>query len=73
MPTSKKPRKKISPKTPATDNVLAFEPDTRGVEKTMENMFGAPSKDPLDEAQFLMYEAWESISVNNELPWLRRR
>ncbi|MFG5382807.1 hypothetical protein [Yoonia sp. R2-816] len=60
MPTSKKPRKKTSPKKPTTDNVVAFAPDPRGVEGTMANTFGAPSRDPLDQAQEIMYEAWDN-------------
>ena len=62
MPTSKKPRKKTPPKKLTSDNVVAFAPDPRGMEGPMASMFGARTRDPLDEAQFLMYDAWDSTS-----------
>ncbi len=72
MPTSKKPRKKTSPKMPTTDNVVAFAPVPRGVEGSMANMFGAPARDPLDETQFLMYDAWESTSPKQRIALARK-
>jgi len=60
MPTSKKPRKKTSPKKPTADNIVAFAPDPRGVEESMTGMFGSHTNDPLDQAQEIMYEAWDS-------------
>lgn len=72
MPTSKKPRNKTSPKKPTTGNVVAFAPDPRGVEGTMANMFDAPSRDPLEEAQFLMYDAWDSASPKQRIALARK-
>lgn len=62
MPTSKKRHKKTSLKKPTADNVVAFAPDPRGMEGPMASMFGARIRTPLDEAQFLMYDAWDSTS-----------
>lgn len=60
MPTSKKSRKKASPKKAAADNVVAFAPDPRAMQGSIASMFGSRSKDPLDQAQEIMYEAWDN-------------
>jgi tetratricopeptide (TPR) repeat protein len=67
MPTSKKPRKKTPPKKKAAENVIAFVPGPRGVEGTMAGMFGSRTEDPLDQAQELMYEAWDSANPKQRI------
>ena len=59
MPVSKKPRKNTPTKKKAADNVVAL-PDPRGMEGLMASMFGSRSGDPINQAQDLMYDAWES-------------
>lgn len=66
MPTSKKPRKNASKKDPA-DNVVDFVPGPRGMEGTMASMFGSRIKDPLELAQELMYDAWDSADPKQRI------
>lgn len=68
MPTSKKPRKKTpSKKKPSADNVVAFAPTLRGMEGTMASMFGSRTKGSLDQAQELMYHAWNSADPKQRI------
>jgi tetratricopeptide (TPR) repeat protein len=67
MPTSKKPRKKTSSKKTAADNVVAFTPDPRGMEGTMASIFGSCTKDPLDQAQEIMYDAWDNADPKQRI------
>ena len=68
MPTSKKPRKKTpAKKKAAADNIVAFPPDPRGMEGIMAGMFGSRSNNPLNQAQDLMYDAWESADPKQRI------
>ena len=66
MPVSKKPRKKTSTKKKSADNVVAL-PDPRGMEGMMASMFGSRSNNPLNQAQDLMYDAWESADPEQRI------
>ena len=66
MPVSKKPRKKTSTKKKSADNVVAL-PDLRGMEGMMASMLGSRSNNPLNQAQDLMYDAWESTDPEQRI------
>ena len=58
MPNSKNPHKKtISNKL--SENVIDLAPKPRGMNGTMASGHDSRSKDSLDQAQHLMYDAWE--------------
>ena len=70
MPISKKPRKKAAAKKKSEmANVIRFAPKAPAFEGLMKGFGGRP----VDQAQDVMYEAWEcgeSTAVNS---WYRRR
>ena len=64
MPGSKKPRKKVAKKpstekTSSADNVVAFAPELREQETFMGDISGSRTMDSLNQAQGLMYDAWD--------------
>jgi len=72
MPSSKKPRKKTPSKKASNESVVPFAPEPRGMEGTMENMFGSRTRDPLDQAQDLMYDAWDSADPRQRVALAQR-
>ena len=72
MSNSKKPRKKTTKKPDvkkksSADNVVEFAPELRGVEGFMGNIFGSRAEDPLDQAQGLMYDAWDNTDPKQRI------
>ena len=67
MPASTKRPKQTSPKKAAADNVVAFTPNPRGMEGNMASMFGTRTKDTLDQAQEIMYDAWDNADPKQRI------
>lgn len=47
-------------------------PDRRGMEGVMANMFGPRSNDPVDQAQELMYQAWDERNPKQRIALARK-
>jgi len=74
MLVSKKPRKKTAkgPK-PGSDNPRPAMPDPRGMEGLMTGFFGdTRERDPVDAAQEIMYDAWETLSRSKRIALARK-
>ncbi|WP_173514836.1 tetratricopeptide repeat protein [Sinorhizobium psoraleae] len=74
MLVSKKPRKKTAkgPK-PGNDNPRPAMPDLRGMEGLMTGFFGdTRERDPVDAAQEIMYDAWETPSRSKRIALARK-
>jgi tetratricopeptide (TPR) repeat protein len=75
MPVSKKPRKKaVKPRKPRNDNALPQMPDRRAMEGFMAGLSGGRlrGRDPVEEAQHIMYGAWEAANRSKRIALARK-
>ena len=68
MATKKRAKKQAGKKPKAKDIAL---PDVRGMEGLMAGMFPRPD-DPVEQAQEIMYDAWESEDPKRRVALARR-
>lgn len=74
MPTSKKPRKKMqqAKKSSGSADLTRDLPDLRAMESYLSNLGGRAADDELNEAQDLMYKAWEARDTQSAVKLAKR-